>query len=132
MRFAARLCQRSEDAPRDGLDALVLQQNARFERRGRKKRVTYHLSRSAATELLSKAAYTRTRHIDAVRYPELVRAYVKQHGSIDCEYRELLGLGNSKSTVVKASNLLGSLDFLEPAGTSRKKRRYYLKAINTK
>lgn len=104
-----------------------------MERRGRKRGVTYHLSRGAASELLGKATYTRTRDIDAVRYPELVRAYVEQHGSINnSECRELLGLGSSPRAVVKASNLLRSLDFLEPFGESRQKRRYRLKSLHSK
>jgi ATP-dependent DNA helicase RecG len=127
---ASRLCQRPEEVMRDILEGLALQPGAWLERRGRKKGVTYHLSRSAATELLSKAAYTRTRDIDAVRYPELIRAYVEQHGSINnSECRELLGLGNSKSAVVRASRLLRSLDFLEPSDKSRQKRRYRMKSF---
>ncbi len=125
---AARLCQRSEAAMRDILEGLALRPDSWLERRGRKKGVTYHLSRSAASELLSKATYTRTRDIDAVRYPELIRQYVEQHGSINnSECRELLGLGNSSSAVVKASNLLRSLDFLEPFGESKKNTRYRMK-----
>lgn len=130
---AARFCQRSEGAIRDILERLALQPVGWLERRGRKRGVTYHLSRNAAAELLSKATYTRTRDIDTVRHPELVRAYVEQHGSINNkECRELLGLGNSASAVVKASNLLRSLDFLEAFGESRQKRRYRMKTLNSK
>lgn len=116
---AARLCQRPEEAVRDILERLSLQADAWLERRGRKKGVTYHLSRSAASELLSKAAYTWIRGIDAVRYPELIRTYVEQHGSIsNAECRELLGLGNSETARVKASRLLSQCDFLEREGQS--------------
>ncbi|MCS6926524.1 MAG: hypothetical protein NZ578_11555 [Candidatus Binatia bacterium] len=91
---------------------------------------TSHLNRSAASELLGKATYTRIRGIDAVRYPELIRAYGEQHGSIsNSECRELLGPGNSPSAIVNASNLLRSLDFLEPFGESRQKTRYRLKKL---
>jgi ATP-dependent DNA helicase RecG len=125
---AANLCQRPTEAIRDILEKLVLQPEAWLERRGRKKGVTYHLSAHTASQLLSKATYTRTRDIDAIRYPELIRAYVQQHGSINnSECRELLGLGSSPSAVVKASNLLRSLDFLMPIGKSRQKMRYTLR-----
>lgn len=125
---AAQICQRPYEAMRDLLEGLVLQPEAWLERRGRKKGATYHLSPDAASQLLSKAAYTRTRDIDAVRYPELIRAYVEQHGSINNkECRQLLGLGNSPSALVKASNLLRSLNFLESSGESRQKKRYFIK-----
>jgi ATP-dependent DNA helicase RecG len=98
-----------------------------LERRGKKTGVTYHLSQNAASQLLSKATYTRTRDIDAVRYPELIRAYVERHGSINNkECRELLGLGSSATARVKASRLLSSFDFLERVGESRA-IRYQLK-----
>jgi len=127
---ASKLCQRSPDKIHDILESLPIQPGAWLERRGRKKGVTYHLSRSAASELLSKATYTRTRDIDAVRYPELIRAYVEQHNSINnSECRELLGLGNSPSALVRASRLLSSIDFLEPIGESRRKRRYRMKSF---
>jgi ATP-dependent DNA helicase RecG len=130
---ASKLCQRSEEKIRDTLEGLSIQQGAWLERRGRKKGVTYHLSRSTAGEFLSKAAYTRTRDIDAIRYPELIRAYVEQHKSINnSECRELLGLGNSPSALVRASRLLGSIDFLEPIGESRRKRRYRMKSFTDK
>ncbi len=117
---AAKLCQRSDEKIRDILEGLAVQRGTWLERRGKKKGVTYHLSRSAASELLGKVAYTRTRDIDAVRYPELIRAYVQQHGFInnrDC--RELLGLGSSITAKVKASRLLSRCEFLERFGQKR-------------
>jgi ATP-dependent DNA helicase RecG len=130
---ASRLCQRSPETMHDILEGLALRPNSWLERRGRKKGVTYHLSRNAASELLTKATYTRMRDIDAVRYPELIRAFIEQHGSINNkECRELLGLGDSSSAVVKASNLLRSLNFLDPYGESRQKRRYRLKSLHSK
>jgi ATP-dependent DNA helicase RecG len=127
---ASHLCQRSQERMRDILEGLTLQSNGWIERRGKKSGVTYHLSRNAASELLSKAAYTRTRGIDAVRYPELIRSYVQQHGSINnSECRELLGLGSSPSAIVQVSKLLKALDFLEPFGESRQKTRYRMKSF---
>lgn len=87
-----------------------------------------HLARGAAVELLDKAVYTRARGIDAVRWPELIRAYIEQHGSIsNAECRELLGLGSSRSAQTRATRILRSLSFLEPYGTSRKTTRYRLR-----
>lgn len=124
---AAWLCQRPYEAMRDILEGLVLQPDAWLERRGRKNGVTYHLNPNAASHLLSKATYTRTRDIEAVRYPELIRAYVEQHGSINNkECRQLLGLGSSPTARVKASRLLRHCDFLERIGESRA-IRYRLK-----
>lgn len=40
------------------------------------------------------------------------------------ECRELLGLGNSRSAIVKASNLLKSSDLLQRYGNSKQKTRY--------
>jgi len=117
---AAQICQRPPETMRDLLEALVLQPEAWLERRGRKKGVTYHLNSNAAGELLGKAAYTRTRDIEAIRYPELIRAFVKQHDSINNkECRELLGLGSSPAARVKASRLLSRIKFLKRTGESR-------------
>jgi len=126
-RGAAALLQRPEGATQDVLERLVLQPGAWLERRGKKKGVTYHLARGAAVELLGKAVYTRARGIDAVRWPELIRAYVEQHGSINnAECRELLGLGNSPSAQVRVSRLLRKLcvpdGFLHPQGAGAKRR----------
>ncbi|MGH7451113.1 MAG: ATP-binding protein, partial [bacterium] len=125
---AARLCQRSDEAMRDLLEGLVLQPEAWLERQGKKKSVAYYFSPNAVSQLLSKATYTRTRDIDAVRYPELIRAYVEQHGSINNkECRELFGLGSSPTAHVKASRLLSRYEFLERMGESRA-TRYRLKS----
>lgn len=125
---AAEFCQRPQARIRDILDRLSQQKDAWLERRGRKGGVTYHLTRGAAAKLASKAAYTKARGIDPIRFPEMIRAYVAQHGSINnSECRELLGLGNSATATVKVSRLLHDLPFLEPFGTSPKTRRYRMK-----
>ena len=125
---AVALLQRPEAATQDVLERLVLQPEAWLERRGKKKGVTYHLARGAAVELLGKAVYTRARGIDAIRWPELIHAYVEQHGSINnAECRELLGLGSSRSAQTRATRILQSQSFLEPYGTSRKTTRYRLR-----
>jgi ATP-dependent DNA helicase RecG len=128
---AAALLQRPQAATQDVLERLVLQPEAWLERRGKQKSVTYHLARGPAVKLLGKAVYTRARGIDAVRWPELIRTYVEQHGSINnAECRELLGLGNSPSAQVRVSRLLHKLcatdGFLTSHGEGSK-RRYTLR-----
>lgn len=126
---AAALLQRSETASRDILERLTLQTDSWLERRGKKKGVTYHLAHGAAVLLQSKAVYTRMRGIDAIRWPEMLRAYVEQHGSINnAECRELLSLGNSDSARTKATRILQTADFLEPYGGSRRLARYRLRS----
>jgi ATP-dependent DNA helicase RecG len=126
--LAMALLQRSASATRDLLERLILQPETWLERRGRKKGVTYHLAQNAAVALQGSVVYARSRDIDAVRHPELIRAYVERHGSINnAECRQLLSLGNSPTARVGASRLLRSLRFLEPYGTSRKARRYRLR-----
>jgi ATP-dependent DNA helicase RecG len=102
--------------------------DAWLERRGSKRGVTYHLSREAAAAFHGKAAYTRGRGIDAVRWPELIRAYAEQHGSIsNRECRDLLGLGNSPAAVTRASRLLAQQQWLAPYGDAPRARRYRLR-----
>jgi len=125
---ASRLLQRPEARARDILDRLCMGSDALLERRGKKRGVTYHLAQHVAKELIGTAAYVRLSGIDPIRYKELIREYVTQHGSIaNRECRELLGLGNSHSAQVKATNILESCDFLEPFGSSPKTMRYRLK-----
>ena len=125
---AARLCQLPEARMRDRLEQLCLQPDPWLERRGRKRGVTYHLSRSAATEFVGKGVYSRSRAIDRVQWPALIRHYVEEHGSIsNSECRELLLLGNSRSAVSTVSQLLAQLDLLEPYGPSKQLTRYRLK-----
>jgi len=125
---SAALLQRPEGIARDRLDRLAAMTDPWLERRGKKKGVTYHLSREAAAALRSRAAYTKARGIDEVRWPALVREYVEQHGSIgNSECRELLGLGNSRSATDRASRLLRRLDWLQAVGSGRRDRRYRLR-----
>ncbi len=98
-----------------------------LERKGRTRAATYHLTKAVAKDLLGKAAYTRTRGVDTVRYAEMVRAFVQDHGSITPqECRELLGLGESKSARAETSRLLrrwcGAEGFLRREGVPPKVR----------
>ena len=128
LRLATALLQRSESATRDTLERLVLQPETWLERRGKKKGVTYHLAQNAAVALQGRVVYTRLRDIDAVRWPEMIRAYVEQHGSINnTECRQLLGLGNSRSGQSIATRVLHAQSFLEIEGASKKTTRYRLR-----
>jgi ATP-dependent DNA helicase RecG len=104
---AAKLLQVERDQARSILDHLAQPQVGILERRGRTKAVTYHLTKAVARDLLGKAAYTKTRGLDPIRYAEMVKAFVADHGSISPrECRELLGLGESQSARVQVSQML--------------------------
>ena len=104
---AAALLQLAREQARAVLDRLAQPGTGFLERKGRTKAATYHLAKGAAKDLLGKAAYTRTRGLDPIRYAEMVRAFVADHGSITPrECRELLGLGESQSARVEASRYL--------------------------
>jgi ATP-dependent DNA helicase RecG len=78
-----------------------------LERKGHTTAATFHLAKGVATALKGKAAYTRTRGLNPVRYAELVREYLKDHHRIvNAQLRELLGLGDSPSAQVEASRHL--------------------------
>ena len=128
MATATRITQLPEARVRDRLDSYCHQLEPWLERRGKKSGVTYHLSASVAAELVGKGVYSRSKAIDNVQWPVLIRQYVEQHGSINnSECRELLLLGSSNSAQSAASRLLAGLDFLESYGASPKTRRYRLR-----
>ncbi len=78
-----------------------------IERRGHTASATFHLAKGVAKELKGKAAYTKTRGLNPVRYAEMVREYLRDHQKIrNAELRELLGLGDSASAQVEASRYL--------------------------
>jgi len=93
-----------------------------IERKGHTAAATFHLSKGVAKELKGKAAYTKTRGLNPIRYAEMVREYLKDHQKIsNGELRELLGLGDSASAQVEASRYLKKWSqpdgFLEKIGT---------------
>ena len=78
-----------------------------IERKGHTASATFHLAKGIAKELKGKAAYTKTRGLNPVRYAEMVREYLRDHQKIgNAELRELLGLGDSASARVEASRYL--------------------------
>jgi len=116
------------------LDDLMSTPLRMLEKRGKKKGVTYHLERAIAVDLLGRSKYAQMKDIEAVRFPEMIRQYVEEHGSIsNRECRELLRLGNSASASVKSSQILSQLigpdGFLRAVGKSKAQRRYVLKQI---
>ncbi len=98
-------------------------------RKGHTKTATYHLSKPIAKDLIGKAAYSKLKGIDPVRYAELVKEYLHDHGTItNKECRQLFDLGESKSAQVEVSRYLKKWsaedDFLisEGIGSQRKYR----------
>ncbi|MDY0745100.1 ATP-binding protein [Paucibacter sp. R3-3] len=105
---AAEVLQMNRDDARLVLDAMTAATLGLLERRGHTQTATFHLAKGVATGLKGKAAYTRTRGLNPVRYAEMVREYLKDHRFItNAELRQLLGLGGSASASVEASRLLG-------------------------
>lgn len=97
----------SREEARAVLEAMTAPALGLVERRGFTHAATYHLAKGVATALKGKAAYTRTRGLNPVRYAEMVREYLLDHRYItNAELRQLLGLGASPSASVEASRLL--------------------------
>lgn len=130
---ASRLLQRPLAQAREILDQLALPRTGILERRGHTTAATFHLAKGMAKDLLGKAAYTKTRGLNPIRYAEMVKAYLQDHGSISPkECRELLGLGESQSAKVEISRYLrnwstGQNGFLVADGHGSS-RRYALRA----
>lgn len=128
-RAAAELLQLSLQDARAVLDYLAQPKTGILERRGKTKAATYHLTKAVARDLLSKAAYTANKGLAPIRYREMVRAFVEDHGLITPqECRELLGLGNSMTAKTEVSGLLrewsGKGGFLKKVGTRGPKVHY--------
>lgn len=119
---ASSLLQLPATKARGVLDRFGQPATGILERRGRTAAATFHLAKSVARDLLGKTAYTKTKGIAPVRYAELVRQFVEDHGSITpAECRELLGLGESNSDKVTVSNLLRR--WCQPDGFLRREGR---------
>jgi ATP-dependent DNA helicase RecG len=115
---AALVLQLSREEARMELDALSQPPLSLIERKGHTLSATYYLAKGIAKELKGKAAYTKSKGLNPVRYAEMVREYLRDHRTItNHELRELLGLGDSKSAGVEASRYLrkwsGDAGFLE-------------------
>lgn len=104
---AADILQLSRDEARRILDGMCLPPLHVLERRGHTAAATFHLAKGIAKELKGKAAYTKARGLNPVRYAELAREYLRDHQRISNEeLRQLLGLGDSPSAKVEASRYL--------------------------
>ena len=104
---ASEVLQLPRAATRGMLDQLALPRSGILERRGGTAAATFHLTKAVAHDLLGKAAYSKIKGIDPIRYPEMVKAFVADFGSITPEEcRELLGLGESQTARVQVSRLL--------------------------
>lgn len=119
------------DAARRLLDELGPSGMGLLERKSHTRSATFHLTKGTARELLGKAAYTKSRGLNPIRYAEMTREYLRDHPSINNrELRELLGLGESATAQVEASRYLRRWSqpegFLVAAGAGSK-RHYRLK-----
>jgi ATP-dependent DNA helicase RecG len=119
---AAELLQLTRQNALSILDQLSQPKTGILERKGKTRAATYHLTKSVANDLLGKAAYSRFKGIDPIRYREIVRGFVEEHGAITPqECRDLLGLGESGTARVEVSRLLGEWSsaggFLKKIGT---------------
>lgn len=129
---AAKLLQLRSDRVLGILDRLAQPKTGILERRGKTKAATYYLTKHVVQDLHGKAAYTKAKGIDLIRYEEMVRAFVKDHGSVSPqECRELLGLGEASAARTQVSRLLKAWSneetgFLQDNGESGPKRRYRL------
>lgn len=104
---AADVLQLSKDDARRVLEGMCQPPISLIERKGHTASATYHLAKGIATELKGKAAYTKTRGLNPVRYAEMLREYLNDHQQVgNADLRELLGLGDSPSAQVEASRLL--------------------------
>jgi ATP-dependent DNA helicase RecG len=121
---AAELLQLPREEARAALDRLAQPGTGFLERKGGTRAATFHLTKGVARDLLGKASYTRTRGLNPIRYAEMVREFVSDHGSITpLECRQLLGLGESPSAKVETSRYFkkwsGSGGFLRREGGGR-------------
>jgi ATP-dependent DNA helicase RecG len=119
---AAELLRIPRDAACGVLDQFAQPQTGILERRGMTRAATYHLNKAVTQELLGKTAYTKTKGVDPIRYCEMVREFVSNHGSITPqECWELSGLGESPTAQVEVSRYLkvwsGAQGFLRREGT---------------
>lgn len=104
---AATVLQLSRADSRRVLEAMCQPPLSLIERKGHTAAATFHLAKGIAKELKGKAAYTKARGLNPVRYAEMVKEYLKDHKQIDnAELRQLLGLGDSPSAQVEASRYL--------------------------
>lgn len=131
---AAQLLQLPREDARGILDRFSQPRSGILERRGKTNAATYHLSKAVAQDLLGKAAYTKTRGTDPIRYAEMVRQFVEDHGSITPqECRELLGLGESRTAKVDVSRYFkqwsGPSGFLRREGVPPKVRYFAIPSL---
>ena len=124
---AEELLQLDRDQALGILDQMSDPDRGILERRGHTHEATFYLTKALAKDLIGKAGYSTAKGIDAARYPEIVRSFVRDHGSIsNKECRQLLGLGESPSAQVEASRYLKQWSepegFLDPEGKSSQRK----------
>jgi ATP-dependent DNA helicase RecG len=105
-----------------------------LERKSHTRSATFHLTKGLARELMGKAAYTKSRGLNPIRYAEMVREYLQDHPAItNREVRDLLGLGESATAQVEASRYLRRWStpegFLQASGSGGQ-RHYRLRSAS--
>lgn len=104
---AGEVLQLARSEARRVLDGMCQAPLNLVERKGHTASATFHLAKGIAKELKGKAAYTRARGLNPVRYAEMAREFLADHNSINnADLRLLLGLGDSPSAQVEASRYL--------------------------
>ena len=132
---ASDLLQVTREKARSLLEQMQISTGI-LERKGQTNAATYHLAKSVASDLLGKVAYSKTRGLNPVRYAEMVRQFVSDHGSITAaQCRELLGLGDSQTAKVQTSQYLkrwsdDATGFLRREGAPPHHHRYVLAESN--
>ncbi len=126
---AVDLLQVSREQARSVLDHHAILGTGFLERRGRTKAAAYYLNKAVAEDMHGKAAYTHSKGIAPIRYREMVRQFIEDHGSITPkECRELLGFGESQAARVEMSAILkgwsGKGGWLERRGRTTNTRYY--------
>ena len=79
---AGVLLQFQRESAKNVLDRFSDPKSGILERKGRTSAATYQLAKGVAKDLLEKAAYTKRKGLNPIRYAEIVRQYLLDHASI--------------------------------------------------
>ena len=103
---AAELLQLSRDESVAVLESFTHPPSNLLERRGRFT-ASFHLSKDVAIDLRGRAAYTRTKGVNPIRYQAMVEEFIKDHARMSpAQMREVCSMGETRSARTEASRLL--------------------------
>jgi ATP-dependent DNA helicase RecG len=120
----AAICQRSLPEVREKLSRMV--KRNLLDKRGQKRGQHFYLARKVCDQIGEKVEYTRDRGIDEIRHPEMVKSYLRDHGTIrnkDCQ--ELCGI--DRYHAIKLLNRMKQMGIIELKG-NRGRGAYYVLA----